>query len=192
MHRKPGVIDCFTAYIVFFEKQSGYSVKCLHSDNGGEYEAVVKFAKENGVRISRSALRAPQANGIAERANRTIVEMIRSALISSGVSKCIGLKLCPTPCSFIMPFRTTAGAVPMKDSMAKRFYWTLSKVVPQFNVFYMPKTSFSPRYRPLVVVEDDGWLFSGTSSKLAKQLSYPYSRSGTRAECNILRFTSEH
>ncbi len=87
MHRKSEVIDCFKAYMVFFEKQSGYSVKCLHSDNGGEYEAVVKFAKENGIRISRSAPRAPQANGIAERANRTIVEMVRSALISSGVSK---------------------------------------------------------------------------------------------------------
>ncbi len=63
---------------MFFQKQSGHTVKCLHSDNGGEYDAVVQFAKENGIRISRSAPRAPQANGIAERANRTIVEMVEA------------------------------------------------------------------------------------------------------------------
>ena len=87
MHRKSEVIDCFKAFKVFFEKQSGHSVKCLHSDNGGEYDAVVQFAKLNGILILRLAPRAPEANGIAERANRTIVEMIRSALISSRVSK---------------------------------------------------------------------------------------------------------
>jgi transposase InsO family protein len=54
-----------------------------HSDNGGEYTPVSKFATARGIAVHRSAPYAPQANGIAERANRTIFEMAHTTLVQS-------------------------------------------------------------------------------------------------------------
>jgi hypothetical protein len=62
-------------------------VKAIHSDNGGEYAPVARYAAELGISVQRSAPYTPQSNGIAERQNRSIFEMARTSLAASGLSR---------------------------------------------------------------------------------------------------------
>jgi len=59
-------------------------VKCLRSDKGGEYwsNEFFHFCKENGIRRHLTSPYTPQQNGVAERKNRTLVEMERSMMQS--------------------------------------------------------------------------------------------------------------
>ena len=64
------------------ERQSEHVVKVLRTDNGGEYisKAFDDFLSKNGIARQNSSPYTPQQNGVAERANRTIVEMARSMI----------------------------------------------------------------------------------------------------------------
>ena len=57
-------------------------VKVLRTDNGGEYisKAFDDFLSKNGIARQNSSPYTPQQNGVAERANRTVVEMARSMI----------------------------------------------------------------------------------------------------------------
>ncbi|GJZ52085.1 retrovirus-related pol polyprotein from transposon TNT 1-94 [Tanacetum coccineum] len=60
----------------------------VRSDRGGEY--VAPFAElyaKHGIRHEFTAPYSPQQNGIAERKNRTLKEMVTAMLISSGMSQ---------------------------------------------------------------------------------------------------------
>ena len=70
-----------------FERQHDTKIKTIHSDNGGEYAPVAKYADELGIMVQRSAPYTPQSNGISERQNRSIFEMVRSSLAASGLSR---------------------------------------------------------------------------------------------------------
>jgi hypothetical protein len=85
MKRKPDVLGCFKSFLREFERRQETKIKAVHSDNGREYTPVAKFATGRGIAVHRSAPYAPQANGIAERANRTIFEVARATLVQSGL-----------------------------------------------------------------------------------------------------------
>ena len=65
-------------------------MKCLRSDNGGEYELgeYKKLCALNGIRLEKTPPGTPQHNGIAERMNRTLTERARSMRIHAGLPKC--------------------------------------------------------------------------------------------------------
>ena len=64
------------------EKQTGKFVKILRSDNGGEYESneFKDYLIEHGILHQTSVARSPQQNGLAERFNKTLMEMARSMI----------------------------------------------------------------------------------------------------------------
>jgi reverse transcriptase-like protein len=64
------------------EKQCECKIKVLRTDNGGEYLSKYfdEYLKIHGIARQTSTPYTPQQNGVAERANRTIVEMARSML----------------------------------------------------------------------------------------------------------------
>ena len=70
------------------ENQTGRKLKCLRTDNGGEFKSdeFVKFCRERGIRCEYTAPYSPEQNGIAERMNRTIQERVVSMLQHSGLS----------------------------------------------------------------------------------------------------------
>ena len=70
-----------------FEKQHETTIKSIHSDNGGEYIPVAQYAIENGIDVTRSAPYSPQANGIAEIMNRTLIEAVRTTFKQSGLDQ---------------------------------------------------------------------------------------------------------
>ncbi|KAL0558905.1 hypothetical protein IC582_003491 [Cucumis melo] len=77
---KSEALVCFKSFKAFTENQSGYKIKTLRSDRGGEYIAFGNFFKEQGIHHQMIARMTPQQNGVAERKNRTIMEMVRSML----------------------------------------------------------------------------------------------------------------
>eukprot|EP00253_Pinus_taeda_P022296 PITA_22296 len=64
------------------ENQSGLHIKVLRTDKGGEYisKEFLRFCRENGIHKQFTARYTPQQNGVAERKNRTIMDMARSML----------------------------------------------------------------------------------------------------------------
>lgn len=59
----------------------------VHSDGGGEYSSrqFITFCETHGIRKTHSPPYTPEYNGEAERLNRTIVEKMRSLLLSTGL-----------------------------------------------------------------------------------------------------------
>lgn len=71
------------------ETESGRSIKCLRTDRGGEYTSTefADYCKEKGIRRQLTTAYTPQQNGIAERKNRTVMNMVRSMLSARKVPK---------------------------------------------------------------------------------------------------------
>ena len=58
----------------------------LRSDRGGEYESpFADFCAQHGIIHETTPPYSPQSNGIAERKNRTLKEMMNAMLLSSGL-----------------------------------------------------------------------------------------------------------
>ena len=64
------------------ENQLGRKIKMLRSDRGGEYLSIEfnDYLKECGIVSQLTPPRTPQLNGVAERRNRTLLDMVRSMM----------------------------------------------------------------------------------------------------------------
>lgn len=73
--------------IALMENQKGKRVKCIQSDNGSEYvnKEYDKMLSERGIARRLTVPHNPQQNGVAERKNRTLMDMARCLLIESGL-----------------------------------------------------------------------------------------------------------
>ena len=79
---KSQVLEKFMEFKKMVETQSNAKMKCLRTDNGGEYTslAMEDFCKENGMVHQFTTPYTPQQNGVCERKNRTLMEMARQKL----------------------------------------------------------------------------------------------------------------
>jgi transposase InsO family protein len=59
MKQKSDVLGCFKSFVREFERRHETKIKAVHSDNGGEYTPVAKFAASRGIAIHRSAPYTP-------------------------------------------------------------------------------------------------------------------------------------
>jgi len=64
------------------ELQSGFKVKCLRSDRGGEFTSSEfnNLCETEGIQRQLTMTYTPQQNGVVERKNRTVVEMAKAML----------------------------------------------------------------------------------------------------------------
>ena len=71
------------------EKETGLKVKCLRSDNGGEYidEGFSEYYAAQGIRMEKTILGIPQQNGVAKHMNRILNEYARSMRLHAGLPK---------------------------------------------------------------------------------------------------------
>lgn len=83
------ILTEFKKYQLRVEKETGCKLIRLRSDNAKEYinKEFSDYLESQGIRRQLSVEYTPQQNGVAERANRTIVEMARAMLIKSKVPK---------------------------------------------------------------------------------------------------------
>lgn len=82
LNGKNEVMSKFKEFKSLVENQTGYKIKVLRSDNGKEYvnTNMEVFLKQCGIWHQLTAAYTPQQNGVAERANRPIVERARAML----------------------------------------------------------------------------------------------------------------
>ena len=82
---KDQVFERFKQWKALVERSSGKKLRTFRSDNGGEFTStrLEDYLKEEGIRHERTVPKTPQQNGVAERLNRTLVEMSRSMLLDA-------------------------------------------------------------------------------------------------------------
>ena len=84
---KDQVLDVFKSFQALVERQTGKTLKCIRSDNGGEYIGPFdRYCREQGIRHQKTPPKTPQLNGLAERMNRTLVERVRCMLSDAKLS----------------------------------------------------------------------------------------------------------
>ena len=74
--------NMFKDYKALVEKQTGKQIKIFRSDNGEEFTSsdFIDFCKEVGIRKETIVPYNPEQNGVAERKNRTIMEVVKAML----------------------------------------------------------------------------------------------------------------
>jgi len=84
-------LDKFKIFKAEVENQHSLKIKIVRSDHGGEYYGrhtpygqapgpFVRFLQENGIVAQYSTPGEPQQNGVAERRNCTLMDMVRSMM----------------------------------------------------------------------------------------------------------------
>lgn len=89
LKEKSEAFEVFVRFKTLVEKSTGKVIKSLRSDRGGEYisKTFTEFCEKQGIRRFLTAPYSPQQNGVAERKNRTILDMVRSMLKSKKLPK---------------------------------------------------------------------------------------------------------
>ncbi|KAI5355034.1 hypothetical protein L3X38_007929 [Prunus dulcis] len=88
IRNKSSALEYFKKFKAMTELQSGYKIKGLRSDRGGEFLSndFNKFCDEFGIQRQLTIAYSPQQNGVVERKNRTVVEMAKSILHEKGMT----------------------------------------------------------------------------------------------------------
>lgn len=88
LKHKDEAFEYFKVFKANVENQSGYIIKCLRTDRGGEFcsNDFLKFCRDSGIKRQLTSPYTPQQNGVAERKNRTLVEMVRCMMHTQGLS----------------------------------------------------------------------------------------------------------
>jgi len=83
------VFSMFKEWKKEVQTQTGLKIKCLKSDNGGEYDSsqFKEFCSENGIRMIKTVPGTTEQNGVAERMNRTLNGRARCMRIQSRLPK---------------------------------------------------------------------------------------------------------
>jgi transposase InsO family protein len=70
------------------EKSTGRSIKCLRTDNGGEFTSMEfeNYCKEFGIDRHKTTAYTPQQNRVVECMNKTLLERARSMLSNANFS----------------------------------------------------------------------------------------------------------
>nr|KYP66638.1 Retrovirus-related Pol polyprotein from transposon TNT 1-94 [Cajanus cajan] len=96
LHDKSQAINALEIYIEEVERQLDSKVKNIRSDRGGEYYGryeergqhpgpFAKFLEKRGICVQYIMPGTPQQNGVSERHNRTLLDMVRSMLSNSSL-----------------------------------------------------------------------------------------------------------
>jgi transposase InsO family protein len=106
---KSEVLDKFKIFKAEVENQHNQKIKVVRSDRGGEYygrhtrygqasRPSARFLQENDIVAQYSTLGEPQQNGVAERRNRTLMDMVRSMLSYSTLPVNLWMEALKTGC----------------------------------------------------------------------------------------------
>ncbi|GAC1660287.1 MAG: hypothetical protein PVS3B3_30240 [Ktedonobacteraceae bacterium] len=98
LSKKSDTFELFMKYKSFTEKQTGKSIKILHSDGGGEYvnTEMREYLTLHGIHHETTTAETPEQNGVAERYNRTLLESLRAMMHSAGIPEPLWAELAVT------------------------------------------------------------------------------------------------
>ncbi|GJU38495.1 retrovirus-related pol polyprotein from transposon TNT 1-94 [Tanacetum coccineum] len=152
--KKSDVFEVFKVYKARVELDSGKKIKCLRTDNGGEYtgDEFDTFCRQEGIKRQFTTAYTPQQNGVAERMNRTLLERARAMLATTSLGKSFWAEAVNTACYVIN--RSPSTAVELKTPMEM---WTGNPVnYSDLHIFGSPvyvmynsqeTTKLDPKFR---------------------------------------------
>jgi hypothetical protein len=85
LKNKSEAFENFKIYKEMVENEMDSRIKCLRSDNGGEFTSkeLMDYCSSHGIKRQFFVARTPQQNGVVERKKRTIHEMAQTMLMDS-------------------------------------------------------------------------------------------------------------
>jgi transposase InsO family protein len=98
------MLAIFKTFKVRVELESEKKIKCLSTDNGGEYtnDEFDNFCQHEGIKRQFTTAYTPQQqNEVAEWMNRTPLERTRAMLKAAGLAKLLWAKAVNTACYVI-------------------------------------------------------------------------------------------
>ncbi|KAL0373926.1 UNVERIFIED_CONTAM: Secreted RxLR effector protein [Sesamum radiatum] len=107
LEHKAEALDTFKVFKAEVEKQCDKHIKVVRSDRGGEYfgryteggqtpSPFTKFLAEQGIIAQYTMPDSPNQNGVVERRNPTLLDMVRSMMASSKLPKFLWIKAIKT------------------------------------------------------------------------------------------------
>ncbi|PNX55476.1 retrovirus-related Pol polyprotein from transposon TNT 1-94, partial [Trifolium pratense] len=89
LKEKSNAFENFKVFKALVEKEVGCGIQCLRTDRGGEYtsNAFNEFCSREGIKRQLTATYTPQQNGVSERKNRTLLNIVRSMINARRVPK---------------------------------------------------------------------------------------------------------
>ncbi|GKD75293.1 retrotransposon protein, putative, ty1-copia subclass, partial [Tanacetum coccineum] len=121
LKHKHEVFETFKVFQKEVENQLGKTIKLLHSNRGGECmsQEFLDHLKDYGIIAHRTPPYTPQHNGVSERRNKTLLDMVRSMMSQTTLSKSFwdyyntpyfsGLSTTPYSCHFKFPLLLRLG-----------------------------------------------------------------------------------
>ena len=87
LKQKSDVFSKFKEFKALVENETMKKIYTIRTDNGGEFCSSIfnNFCKEHGIKKETSTPYTPQQNGVAERYNRTLMEMGRAMMIEKNL-----------------------------------------------------------------------------------------------------------
>jgi len=100
---KDQVFHYFKMFHAMVERSTGKPLKCLCSDNRGEYTSheFKSYCFEHDIRHEKTVLGTPQHNGVAERINRAIMDKVRCTMKTVKLPKPFWGEAIQTTCNLI-------------------------------------------------------------------------------------------
>ena len=85
LKNKSEVLDRFSIFYAMIQTQFQKNIQIFRSDNGGEFvnTHMKLFLQSKGIIHQTTCPHTPEQNGVTERKNRILLEMIRALLIES-------------------------------------------------------------------------------------------------------------
>ena len=151
LHNKNEALDAFKVFKAEVEKQCEKQIKIVRTDRDGEFYGrytengqapgpFAKFLQENGIVAQYTMPGSPDQNGVAERRNRTLMDMVRSMRSNSKLPESLWtealktavyiLNRVPTKAVPKMPFELFKG---WKPSLRHVRVWGCSSEVRVYN-----------------------------------------------------------
>lgn len=98
--QKSDAFKAFKKYAKQVQNEKSMKIVSIRSDHGGEFQNALfeEFCEEHGITHYFSAPRTPQQNGVAERKNRSLIELARTMLSDSSLPKYFWADAVSTAC----------------------------------------------------------------------------------------------
>ncbi|KAL0416653.1 UNVERIFIED_CONTAM: Retrovirus-related Pol polyprotein from transposon TNT 1-94 [Sesamum latifolium] len=130
---KSEAFNSFKCFKTIVEKETGLSIKCLRTNRGGEFNSNEsnEFCLENGIKRQLTTAYMPQQNGVAERKNRTTMNMVRSMLSDKSIPKTFW----PEAVNWSIYILNRCPTLAVKDVTPEEAWSGLKLSVEHFRVF---------------------------------------------------------
>ncbi|CAL2228256.1 unnamed protein product [Prunus armeniaca] len=133
LQEKSEAFEAFKSFKALVENESEKKIKTLRTDRGGEYcsKEFDAFCKEKGIKRQLTTAYTPQQNGVSERKNRTILNMVRSLLVKGRIPK----KFWPEAVLWSVHILNRSPTFSVKNMTPQEAWSGLKPAVDHFRVF---------------------------------------------------------